>query len=89
MVRGLGEPAPQKKTPAITVPQVRELFADLLTASPASPKDIGAKVSRVLRRNEEARIYHYYKRTKSFPPRRGKSTGAAGPPYKKTKTRAG
>jgi hypothetical protein len=29
----------------------------------------------MLRRNEEARIYHWYARTKNFPPRRGQPDG--------------
>jgi hypothetical protein len=29
----------------------------------------------VLRRNEEARIYHWYRRTKNFPPPRGEPDG--------------
>ena len=30
-----------------------------------------AEISRVLRRTEEARIYHYHAATKKFPPPRG------------------
>ena len=44
--------------PALTVPQMREVFARLLQPDPPSPQQIAAEVSRVLRRTEEARIYH-------------------------------
>jgi hypothetical protein len=60
---------------ALTVPQMREVFARLLQAEPPSPERIAEEVSRVLRRNEEARIYHWYKRTGRFPPRRGRPDG--------------
>ena len=33
------------------------------------------EVSRVLRRTEEARIYHWHKATGKFPPRRGRPDG--------------
>ena len=36
---------------------------------------IAEKVSRVLRRNEETRIYHWYAATGEFPPRRGQPDG--------------
>jgi SRSO17 transposase len=61
----------KKKTPALTVPQVREVFARLLQPDPPGPGRIAAAVSRVLRRNEEARIYHWHAATGKFPPRRG------------------
>jgi hypothetical protein len=70
-----GETAAGKKTPALTVPQLREVFARLLPPQPASPRTIAEEVSRVLRRNEEARIYHWYKATGKFPPRRGRPDG--------------
>ncbi len=49
---------------------MREVFARLL--SPERPRlcEIAAEITRVLRRNEEARIYHWYKRTGNFPPPR-------------------
>jgi hypothetical protein len=59
----------------LTVPQLREVFARLLQAEPPSPRRIAAEVSRVLRRNEEARIYHWYKATGKFPPPRGQPDG--------------
>jgi len=49
-----------------------EVFARLLQAEPPSPQQIAEEVSRVLRRNEEAQIYHWYKKTGQFPPRRGR-----------------
>ena len=52
-----------------------EVFARLLQPQPPSAPQIAAEVSRVLRRNEEARIYHWYRRTKKFPPRRGEPDG--------------
>jgi hypothetical protein len=59
----------------LTVPQLREVFARLLRPKPPSPKEIAEAVSQVLRRNEEARIYHWYKATGKFPPRRGQPDG--------------
>ena len=59
----------------MTVPQMREVFARLLRAEPPSAERIAEEVSRVLRRNEEARIYHWFKATGRFPPRRGRPDG--------------
>ena len=58
------------KTPAITVPQARHIVARLLRDPPPSPDEIARVVTRVLRRNEESRIYHWHKATGGFPPRR-------------------
>ena len=55
---------------AITVPQMRQVFARLLRHPAPSPEEIAEVVSRVLRRNEESRIYHWHKATGTFPPRR-------------------
>jgi hypothetical protein len=63
------------KIPALTVPQMREVFARLLQPEPASAARIAEAVSRVLRRNEEARIYSWYEATGEFPPRRGQPDG--------------
>jgi len=49
---------------------MREVFARLLQPNPPSPRQIAEAVSRVLRRNEAARIYHWYANTGKFPPRR-------------------
>jgi hypothetical protein len=54
----------------LTVTQLREVFARLLQPDPPGPDRIAAEVSRVLRRNEEARIYHWHAATGKFPPRR-------------------
>ena len=59
----------------MTVPQMREVFARLLRPDPPSAARIAQEVSRVLRRNEEARIYHWYAKTGQFPPRRGQPDG--------------
>ena len=57
------------------MPQMREVFVRLLQPEPPSPQKIAEEVSRVLRRNEEARIYHWHKATGAFPPRRGQPDG--------------
>jgi hypothetical protein len=54
----------------VTVAQRRAIFTALLRKHPPTAREIAAAVSRVLRRNEEARIYHWYSKTKTFPPRR-------------------
>jgi hypothetical protein len=54
---------------------MREVLARLLQPEPPSVARIAEEVSRVLRRNEEARIYHWYKATGKFPPRRGQPDG--------------
>jgi hypothetical protein len=59
----------------MTVPAVRELMAVLLWGRASEVGEIAEKVSRVLRRNEEARIYHWYSRKQQFPPRRTKPDG--------------
>jgi len=46
------------------------MFTELLHPRPASAAEIAAEVSKVLRRNEESRIYHWYKRTGRYPPPR-------------------
>jgi hypothetical protein len=54
----------------VTVSQVREIFSHLLREPRPSANAIAAEVSLVLRRNEEARIYHWHKATGTYPPRR-------------------
>ena len=54
----------------MTVSQVRQVFTELLRQRPASLAEIARQVSAVLRRNEEARIYHWHRRTGRFPPPR-------------------
>ncbi len=61
------------KNPGVTVSQVRAIFTELLRPGRPSAAAIAAAVSQVLRRNEEARIYHWYKKTGSFPPPRPRS----------------
>jgi hypothetical protein len=61
------------KAPAITVPQIRQVFTRLLRHPAPSPEEIAAVVTRVPRRNEESRIYHWYAATGKFPPRRARS----------------
>jgi hypothetical protein len=46
------------------------VVARLLRHAAPSPEEIAAVVSRVLRRNEESRTYHWHKATGEFPPRR-------------------
>lgn len=54
--------------PAVTVPQIREIFSQLLRSPAPSPSQIATKVSAVLRRNEEARIYAWHQSTGGYPP---------------------
>jgi hypothetical protein len=54
---------------------MREVFARLLQRNPPNPRQIAEEVSRVLRRTEEARIYHWYAATGTFPPRRREPDG--------------
>ena len=61
---------PGGKTPAITVPQTRQILTLLVRNPPPRPDEIARVATRVLRRNEEARIYHWHKATGEFPPRR-------------------
>ena len=59
------------QTPALTVPQVRVLLAGLLVRQLGCqrPTRIRRTLNRRLRRNEEARFYHWQRR-KRLPPRR-------------------
>ncbi len=54
----------------MTVSQVREIFTRLLRVPAPSSERIAEEISRVLRRKEEARIYHWHAATDSIPPRR-------------------
>jgi hypothetical protein len=56
--------------PAVTTPQIREIFSRLLRNPPPTSARIAAEVSEVLRRNEEARIYAWRQRTGGYPPPR-------------------
>jgi hypothetical protein len=61
-----------KKTPAVTGSQVRSIFTELLRTAAPSEKHIVTVINATLRRNEEARIYHWHAATGGFPPRRPK-----------------
>jgi SRSO17 transposase len=58
------------KTPAITVPQIRQVFTRLLRHPAPTAEAIAEQITRVLRRNEESRIYHWHARTGTIPARR-------------------
>jgi hypothetical protein len=60
----------QKICPAVTAPQVREIFSRLLRNPRSSHAEIARQVSAVLRRNEEDRIYSWHQRTGGYPPPR-------------------
>jgi hypothetical protein len=62
---------------------VREIFTRLLRNPPPSPEQIVEEINRVLRRNEEARIYHWLQTTGNFPPRCGTMNPTRGPPDQK------
>jgi len=61
------------KTPAITASQTRQIFTRLLRHPAPSPEEIAEEITRVLRRNEESRIYHWHANTGTFPPRRSQT----------------
>ncbi len=58
-----------KKTPALTMPQLRKIRTRLLERKPTAAA-IAEEIREVARRNEEARIYHWHKATATLPPRR-------------------
>ena len=53
----------------MTVPQVREIFTQLLRHPAPSPRQVVREITAVLLRNQEARIYHWHATTGRFPPR--------------------
>ena len=61
----------KKQTPALTVPQVQAMIARLLDGlvKRNCPSRIRRTMARRLKRNEEARLYHWHRR-KRLPPRR-------------------
>ena len=61
------------ETPAVTLSQLRQIFTRLLRRPAPTAEEVADDVARVLRRNEEARIYHWHKATGNFPPRRAPS----------------
>ncbi|MGH7169317.1 MAG: hypothetical protein ACRELG_03460 [Gemmataceae bacterium] len=50
--------------------QVRQIFARLLRIPQVRVEQIAREINGVLRRNEEARIYHYLAHTGNYPPPR-------------------
>jgi hypothetical protein len=66
----LEKTAVDKKTPWITVPPLRLIFARLLCRPAEDLETILEEVNAVLRRTEEARIYHWRRTTGRFPPPR-------------------
>ena len=54
----------------LTVSQLRQVFARLLRMPAATVEQIAEEISRVMRRNEESRIYSWWHRTKGYPPPR-------------------
>src|SRR5207253_1836635 len=66
-----------KKTRAVTVPQMRAIFSLLLRRPAPTPAQVARTVSRVLRRKEESRIYHWLQATGKLPPRRPRPASRA------------
>ena len=54
---------------------MRAIFTELLRNPRPTYKEIARKVSDVLRRNEEARIYAWHGKTGQFPGRKFEDTG--------------
>ena len=65
------------ENPALTASVLREALA-LAMAMLLTPEAALRELNAVLRRKEEARIYHWFQRTGGYPPRRG--TTAPGEP---------
>src|SRR5579883_1755542 len=70
VVPHLGTAAAGKKTPALTVAQVRAVCAALLHQPPRDPDLIAQDITRQLRRNEQARRDHWLRRGLVAPPKR-------------------
>lgn len=69
----------QKKTPAMTVSTLGEVVSELMALQELTLEGIVNAANTTLRRKEEARIYHYFKKTGRYPPRRNSSDdGTAG-----------
>src|SRR5205807_10251282 len=66
----------QKKTPAMTVSTLATACSRLLALRELTLEGIVREVNETLRRKEEARIYHYYRKTGRYPPRRGEVTNS-------------
>ncbi len=52
----------------MTVQQVRQIFSRLLRKRPPTAREIAFQITQVLRRNVEARIYHWFAATARYPP---------------------
>ena len=60
----------QTTTPALTVSVLREVFSRVLALGQLTREGIVRELNEVLRRTEEARIYHWVANTGKYPPRR-------------------
>jgi SRSO17 transposase len=60
----------QPATPALTVSVLREVFSRVLALGRLTLAGIVRELNEVLRRTEEARIYHWVANTGKYPPRR-------------------
>src|SRR5205823_6511472 len=60
----------QATSPALTVSVLREVFSRVLALGRLTLEDIVREMNEVLRRTEEARIYHWMANTGTYPPRR-------------------
>ena len=58
---------------------MREIFTRLLRRPRPTARQIADEINRVLRRNEEARIYHWHARTGTYPPHRQGAAQEGGP----------
>jgi hypothetical protein len=61
------------------VSQLREIFTRLLGRPRATARQIADEINRVMRRNEEARIYSWFARTGTYPPARQGAAQESGP----------
>jgi len=60
----------KKRTPALTVSVLREVFSRVLALERLTLGTIVRELNATLRRTEEARIYHWIENTGKYPPRR-------------------
>jgi SRSO17 transposase len=60
----------QPSTPALTVSVLREVFSRVLALGRLTLPEIVREMNEVLRRTEEARIYHWVANVGEYPPRR-------------------
>jgi hypothetical protein len=60
----------QPTTPALTVSVLREVFSRVIALDRLTLEGIVRELNEVLRRKEEARIYHWIANTGQYPPRR-------------------